>query len=60
MIEDGEPLYDEELKECPKCGSKKVKYFGTGTQKLEDVINKEFHDLEVSHLSDLKDWENND
>lgn len=23
-------------------------------------INKEFHDLEVSHLSDLKDWENND
>ena len=25
-----------------------------------NVINKEFHDLEVSHLSDLKDWENND
>lgn len=23
-------------------------------------INKEFKDLEVSHLSDLKDWENND
>lgn len=23
-------------------------------------INKEFHDLEISHLSDLKDWENND
>ena len=23
-------------------------------------INKEFHDLEVSHLSDLKDWKNND
>ena len=30
------------IKVCPKCGSKKVKYFGTGTQKLEDVINKEF------------------
>lgn len=27
---------------CPKCGSKKVKYFGTGTQKLEDLIKKEF------------------
>ena len=23
-------------------------------------INKEFNDLEVSHLSDLKDYENND
>ena len=30
------------IKECPECNSKKVKYFGTGTQKLEDVINKEF------------------
>ena len=27
---------------CPECGSKKIKYFGTGTQKLEDVIKKEF------------------
>lgn len=27
---------------CPKCGSKRIKYFGTGTQKLEDVIQKEF------------------
>lgn len=25
-----------------------------------NVINKEFNDLEVSHLSDLKDYENND
>lgn len=32
----------DNIKACPKCGSKKVKYFGTGTQKLEDVINKEF------------------
>ena len=28
------------VKECPECGSKKVKYFGTGTQKLEDEIHK--------------------
>lgn len=27
---------------CPACGSEKIKYFGTGTQKLEDVIKKEF------------------
>ncbi len=28
------------IKECPECKSKKVKYFGTGTQKLEDEIHK--------------------
>lgn len=27
---------------CPSCGSKKVKYFGAGTQKLEDIIKNEF------------------
>ena len=27
---------------CPICGSKKVKFFGTGTQKLEAEINKIF------------------
>lgn len=27
---------------CPKCGSKKVKYFGTGTQKLEAEIKNMF------------------
>lgn len=30
------------LKQCPKCGSEKVKYFGTGTQKLEDEICRLF------------------
>ena len=28
------------IKECPECNSKKVKYFGTGTQKLEEEIHK--------------------
>ena len=28
------------IKECPDCNSKKVKYFGTGTQKLEEEIKK--------------------
>lgn len=27
---------------CPNCKSKNVKFFGAGTQKLEDVIQKEF------------------
>ena len=27
---------------CPECGSNKIKYFGTGTQKLEEQINKMF------------------
>lgn len=35
--------YEEEIhKICPECGSKKIKYFGTGTQKLELEINKIF------------------
>ena len=33
-----EPL----IKICPECGSKKIRYFGTGTQKLELEINKIF------------------
>ena len=27
---------------CPECGSKKIRYFGTGTQKLEEEIHKIF------------------
>ena len=27
---------------CPNCNSKKIRYFGTGTQKLEQEINKQF------------------
>ena len=27
---------------CPSCGSSKIRYFGTGTQKLEQEINKTF------------------
>ena len=30
------------INECPECKSKKVKYFGTGTQKLEEEIHKLF------------------
>jgi len=35
--------YQEEVATvCPNCGSKRIKYFGTGTQKLEQEINKIF------------------
>lgn len=27
---------------CPECGSNKIRYFGTGTQKLEEEIKKQF------------------
>ena len=27
---------------CPECGSNKIRYFGTGTQKLEQEIHKQF------------------
>ena len=30
------------VKVCPDCNSKKVKYFGSGTQKVEEEIKKEF------------------
>ena len=35
--------YEEKIvKNCPECGSDKIRYFGTGTQKLEQEINKQF------------------
>ena len=33
---------EEVAKICPECGSKRIKYFGTGTQKLEQEINTIF------------------
>ena len=30
------------FKTCPECGSNNIRYFGTGTQKLEAEINKDF------------------
>mgnify|MGYP002549694111 FL=1 len=35
--------YEEPVvKVCPNCNSNKIRYFGTGTQKLEEEINKQF------------------
>ena len=38
------------IEECPECKSKKVKYFGTGTQKLEDEISKLFPDASTIRM----------
>ena len=35
--------YEENLvTKCPECGSDKIRYFGTGTQRLEQEIKKQF------------------
>ena len=33
---------EKSINTCPECNSKNIKYFGTGTQKLEQEINKMF------------------
>lgn len=35
---------------CPVCGSKRIKYFGTGTQKVEEEIKKYFPDSRVLRM----------
>ena len=35
---------------CPECNSNKIKYFGTGTQKLEEEINKIFPDAKTIRM----------
>ena len=35
---------------CPKCGSKYIKHFGTGTEKVESIINKHFPDARVLRM----------
>lgn len=36
--------------QCPKCGSMAIKYFGSGTQKVEQEIKKLFGDVRVSRM----------
>ena len=35
---------------CPECGSKFIKYFGTGTQKVEEEVRKLFPDVAVARM----------
>lgn len=37
-------------KECPACGSNKVRFFGSGTQQLEEVLVKDFPSARIARL----------
>lgn len=37
-------------KYCPKCGSKNIKQFGLGTEKLEEITKTDFPDLKVIRI----------
>jgi primosomal protein N' (replication factor Y) len=37
-------------KTCPKCGSRYVKYFGVGTEKIEQLIKNEFHQAKILRM----------
>ncbi|MBO4696260.1 MAG: primosomal protein N' [Lachnospiraceae bacterium] len=37
-------------KQCPACGSKYIAAFGTGTQKIEELVKKEFPDARVMRM----------
>lgn len=37
-------------KECPKCHSRRIKFFGTGTQKVEDTLRTHFPMVKVARL----------
>lgn len=40
----------DNVKVCPECGSKYVRFFGTGTQKIEDDIKNMFPDARVLRM----------
>ena len=43
--------YEEEIvKECPECHSKNIKYFGAGTQKLEEQVHLLFPNASVIRM----------
>ena len=43
--------YTEKIpKTCPKCGSTKIKFFGSGTQKVEETLRTEFPQARIARL----------
>ena len=43
--------HKEEVPEtCPECGSKYIKYFGVGTQKVEEQLNELFPDAKIKRM----------
>jgi primosomal protein N' (replication factor Y) (superfamily II helicase) len=50
----------EHPKECPECGSSAIKFFGLGTQKLEQETRKHFPEAKIARLdSDVSRIQNN-
>jgi primosomal protein N' (replication factor Y) (superfamily II helicase) len=50
----------EHPKECPECGSSAIKFFGLGTQKLEQETRKHFPEAKIARLdSDVSQIQNN-
>ncbi|MGL5354810.1 MAG: replication restart helicase PriA, partial [Clostridium sp.] len=43
-------ITQKQSKTCPKCESKYVKFFGSGTQKVEDEVRKYFKDARVLRM----------
>ena len=43
-------IHFEPPEKCPECGSKKIKYFGAGTQKLEQALKTELPQARVLRL----------
>jgi len=41
---------DEAPRFCPRCGSKKIRYFGTGTEKVEQVVMRMFPRAKVMRM----------
>ena len=42
--------HDEAPRFCPKCGSRKIRYFGTGTEKVEQIVKKMFSRAKVMRM----------
>lgn len=40
----------EQVSKCPACGSSYVRYFGTGTEKIEEAIQELFPDYEAERI----------
>ena len=40
----------DNVKECPSCGSKYVKFFGTGTQRIEDELKELFPEARILRM----------
>jgi len=41
---------DDQPRFCPRCGGRKIRYFGTGTEKVEQVVKKMFPSARVLRM----------